>query len=121
MLLLSLGGQDEYSGADSLPVIQPPSLFSLDTSSSSHTYPTVLHRAIDVLSTAMGAIMAGGDEFPMNRAHDCRWEQFRALLPERDVNHPLGCHRARIPERVVFEKLVEVLMFGCSPSGSADR
>jgi len=42
------------------------------------------------------------------------WEQFCALLPEREVDHPLGCHRARIPDRVVFEKLVEVLVFGCA-------
>jgi hypothetical protein len=37
------------------------------------------------------------------------WEQFAALLPERKTDHPLGCHRPRIPDRVVFEKLVEVL------------
>ena len=42
------------------------------------------------------------------------WEQFEALLPERDVDHPLGCHNPRIPDRVVFEKLVEVLVFGCA-------
>jgi transposase len=42
------------------------------------------------------------------------WEQFRALLPEREVHHPLGCHRPRIPDCVVFEKLVEVLVFGCA-------
>jgi transposase len=42
------------------------------------------------------------------------WEQLRALLPERDVDHPLGCHRGRIPDRVVFEKLVQVLVFGCA-------
>ena len=42
------------------------------------------------------------------------WEQFRVLLPERKTNHPLGCHRPRIPDRVVFEKLVEVLVFGCA-------
>ena len=42
------------------------------------------------------------------------WEQFCALLPEREVNHPLGCHRPRIPNRVVFEKLVQVLVFGCA-------
>ena len=34
------------------------------------------------------------------------WEQFRALLPERKVDHPLGCHRPRIPDCVVFEKQV---------------
>ena len=27
-------------------------------------------------------------------------------LPEHRTDHPLGCHRSRIPERVVFEKLV---------------
>jgi transposase len=42
------------------------------------------------------------------------WEQFRALLPERDADHPLGCHRARVPDRVVFEKLLQVLVFGCA-------
>ncbi len=42
------------------------------------------------------------------------WEQFRALLPERQTNHPLGCHRTRIPDKVVFEKLVQALVFGCS-------
>jgi hypothetical protein len=47
------------------------------------------------------------------------WEQFCALLPEREVNHPLGCHRPRIPDRIVFEKLVQVLVFGCAyPRGS---
>ena len=42
------------------------------------------------------------------------WEQFRALLPKRDVDHALGCHRARISDRVVFEMLVQVLLFGCA-------
>jgi transposase len=42
------------------------------------------------------------------------WEQFRVLLPERKTNHPLGCHRSRIPDKFVFEKLVEVLMFWCA-------
>jgi hypothetical protein len=44
------------------------------------------------------------------------WEQFCALLPERKIDHPLGCHRRRIPDRVVFEKLVEILVFGCAYS-----
>jgi transposase len=48
------------------------------------------------------------------------FEQFRALLPERKTDHPLGCHRSRIPERVVFEKLVEVLVFGCAYHRIAD-
>lgn len=42
------------------------------------------------------------------------WEQFRALLPERETNHPLGCHRPRISDMTVFEKLVQVLVFGCA-------
>ena len=43
------------------------------------------------------------------------FEQFVALLPERNVDHPLGCHRPRIPDRVIFEKLVQVLVvFGCA-------
>jgi transposase len=49
------------------------------------------------------------------------WQQFSALLPEREVNHPLGCHRRRIPDRVVFEKLVEVLVFGCAYHRIADE
>ena len=42
------------------------------------------------------------------------WQQFEALLPKRAANNPLGCHRRRIPDRAVFEKLVEVLVFGCA-------
>jgi transposase len=42
------------------------------------------------------------------------WEQFRALLPERKVDHPLGCHRRRIPDQLLFEKLLQILMFGCA-------
>ena len=49
------------------------------------------------------------------------FEQFRVLLPERKTDHPLGCHRSRIPERVVFEKLVEVLVFGCAYERIADE
>jgi transposase len=49
------------------------------------------------------------------------WEQFEALLPERKTNHPLGCHRSRIADRVVFGKLVEVLVFGCAYWRIADE
>ena len=49
------------------------------------------------------------------------FEQFKALLPERETNHPLGCHRSRVPERVVFEKLVQVLVFGCAYHRIADE
>jgi len=49
------------------------------------------------------------------------WEQFRALLPERKVDHPLGCHRQRIPDRVIFEKLLQILVFGCAYWRIADE
>jgi transposase len=49
------------------------------------------------------------------------WEQFEALLPERENDHPLGCHNPRIPERVVFDKLVQVLVFGCAYERIADE
>jgi transposase len=48
------------------------------------------------------------------------WQQFEALLPEHRTDHPLGCHRSRIPERVIFEKLVQVLVFGCAYERIAD-
>jgi transposase len=48
------------------------------------------------------------------------WQQFEALLPERRTDHPLGCHRSRVPERVGFEKLVQVLVFGCAYHRIAD-
>jgi hypothetical protein len=41
------------------------------------------------------------------------WELFFALVPERKTAHPLGCHQFRILDRVEFEKLVTVLLFGC--------
>jgi len=37
------------------------------------------------------------------------------------VDHPLGCHRPRIPDRVVFEKLLQVLVFGCAYWRIADE
>jgi hypothetical protein len=43
------------------------------------------------------------------------------LLPEREVDHPLGSQRPRIPDRVVFEKLVQVLVFGCAYWRIADE
>jgi transposase len=49
------------------------------------------------------------------------WVQLAALLPIRQVHHPLGCHRPRIPDRVVFDKLVQVLVFGCGYRRIADH
>ncbi len=49
------------------------------------------------------------------------WQQFLALLPSRETDHPLGCHRPRVPDRVVFEKLVQILVFGCAYWRIADE
>jgi hypothetical protein len=43
------------------------------------------------------------------------WEQLATMLPEMRTGHPLGYHRPRIPDRVVFEKLVQVLIFPQDP------
>ena len=43
------------------------------------------------------------------------WVQFSALLPERPLvspTHPLGCHRRRIADRVVFEHVIAALVHG---------
>ena len=44
----------------------------------------------------------------------------RSLATERLTDHLLGCHRSRISERAVFEKLVQVLAFGCAYERIAD-
>jgi transposase len=51
------------------------------------------------------------------------WDQFTVLLPSRpvyDPAHPLGCHRPRTSDRIIFEKLLQVLRFGCSYQSIAD-
>ena len=43
------------------------------------------------------------------------WVQFSALLPEHPVvspSHPLGCHRRRVPDRLVFEHVMAALVHG---------
>lgn len=43
------------------------------------------------------------------------WVQFSALVPERprfSPTHPLGCHRERIADRVVFEHVIAALVHG---------
>ncbi len=47
-------------------------------------------------------------------------EQFLALLPPHVDEHPLGCHRPRIDDAVVFDKLVEALVFGAGYERIAD-
>ena len=58
------------------------------------------------------------------------WGEFCALTggerPEFDPGHPLGCHRRRIPDRVVFEHVVAALVHGSgderiATTGCSDR
>jgi transposase len=48
------------------------------------------------------------------------WDQFRVLIPVPIDTHPLGCHRRRIPDRVVFDKLVQVLVLGAAYAKISD-
>ncbi|MBB4795427.1 transposase [Streptomyces nodosus] len=51
------------------------------------------------------------------------WDQFAVLLPQRPEyhpDHPLGCHRRRISDRVIFDKMLQLLRFGCSYEAIAD-
>jgi hypothetical protein len=34
---------------------------------------------------------------------------------------PLGCHRPRIPDRSIFDKLIQILVFGCGYRRIADQ
>jgi hypothetical protein len=38
----------------------------------------------------------------------------------RQDTHPLGCHRPRIADRIVFDKLIQLLVFGCGDRRIAD-
>jgi transposase len=49
------------------------------------------------------------------------WVQVSALLPAHPKTHPLGCHRPRIPDRIVFDKLIQILVFGCGYRRIADH
>jgi transposase len=48
------------------------------------------------------------------QALDAIWAAIEPLLPEHVDAHPLGCHRLRTPDRVVFERLVYRTSNGCS-------
>jgi hypothetical protein len=52
---------------------------------------------------------------------DPQWVQIAALLATRQDTHPLGCHRPCIPDRIVFDKLIQVLVFGCGYRRIADH
>ncbi|QGU06250.1 Transposase DDE domain protein [Corynebacterium occultum] len=48
------------------------------------------------------------------------FDQFAALIPTREISHPWGCHRPRIADRIVFDKLIQVLVLGASYAKIAD-
>ena len=48
------------------------------------------------------------------------WDQFQALIPEIVDAHPKGGHRPRIPDRIVFDKLIQVLVLGAAYEKIAD-
>lgn len=51
------------------------------------------------------------------------WDRFAALLPQRpvyDPTHPMGSHRPRVSDRIIFGKLLQLLRFGCSYEAVAD-
>lgn len=48
------------------------------------------------------------------------WHQLEALIPTPVDDHPLGCHRPRVPDRIVFDKLVQVLVLGAAYAKIAD-
>jgi hypothetical protein len=46
---------------------------------------------------------------------DPLWAPFAGLLPDRPAvvpSHPLGCHRRRVPDRVVFDHVIQALVHG---------
>lgn len=54
---------------------------------------------------------------------DPLWDRFAAMAPDRPdyaETHPLRCHRARIDDRVVFDKIVQIVVFGCGYRKAAD-
>src|SRR3981081_2075368 len=55
---------------------------------------------------------------------DPLWAELEALLGSRPVfspTHPWGCHRRRIPDRVVFEPIVEAMVHGAGYEIIASR
>jgi len=45
---------------------------------------------------------------------DAVWDQLKELLPKPIDDHPLGCHRRRIDDRVCFKGILIRLATGCS-------
>ena len=48
------------------------------------------------------------------------WDQFQVLNPEVVDAHPLGCDRPRVDNRIVFDKVIQILVPGCAYEKIAD-
>jgi transposase len=47
------------------------------------------------------------------RIPDALWAKLEPLLPVPEDNHPLGCHRRRVPDRAAMDAIFFVLRTGC--------
>ena len=45
---------------------------------------------------------------------DAVWAAVEPLIPPAPENHPLGCHRPRVPDRLCFWGILVRLVTGCS-------
>ena len=45
---------------------------------------------------------------------DAVWAAIEPLIPDTPDDHPLGCHRRRIPDRLCFWGILIRLVTGCS-------
>ncbi len=45
---------------------------------------------------------------------DVLWKSIEPLLPDRRDDHPLGCHRRRVPDRLCFWGILIRLVTGSS-------
>ena len=51
---------------------------------------------------------------------DPLWRQFSGLIPPVIDTHPLRCHRPRISDRIIFDKLLQVLVLGAAYTKISD-
>jgi transposase len=47
------------------------------------------------------------------RIPDALWSEIERLLPRHEADHPLGCHRKRVPDRSAMNAILFVLRTGC--------
>ena len=57
----------------------------------------------------MGGLVERDDSW---RIPDWLWERIESLIPQPVDNHPLGCHRPRVPDRRVMDAILLVLRTG---------